>query len=80
MKQDTYSHWRDSARTPQFLMMDARVAVVILFIIVFPSWTKTLIGLAVIAVFAVLGFFKIPTVVAGRMVLGMIAGRDKWRD
>lgn len=79
MKQDTYSHWRDSARIPQFLMMDARSAIVLLFIIIFPNWTKTFIGLFILGLFMILGFFKIPLAVAGRRVLGAIAGRDKLR-
>jgi hypothetical protein len=79
MKQDTYAHWRDSARTPQFLLMDARAVVVLLFIAIFPSWTKTFVGLGVLVVFAILGFFKIPLTVAGRRLLGVLAGRDKLR-
>ena len=38
MKSDVYAHWRDSARVPRLLIVDARVALILVLVMFHPRW------------------------------------------
>lgn len=76
---ETYAHWRDSARIPRFFVVDARAALVVLAFFLRPSWYTFGAAVFFIVLLAVLDYFKIPLMVAIRIAKGVIAGRRKLR-
>lgn len=76
---ETYAHWRDSARIPKFFIVDARAAVVVLIFFLRPSWWTFGAAIAFIALLAILDYFRIPLMVALRIARGFISGRQKIR-
>lgn len=78
-KQDSFVHWRDSARTPMFYTVDARASILVLLFFLRPS--RYTFGAVVIAIIflSILNYFKIPLMVAFRIFKGVLAGRIKHR-
>jgi len=78
-KPESFVHWRDSARTPMFFTVDARAALIVLLFFLRPSWYTFGAVIFVIVLLSVLNYFKIPLMVAFRILKGTIAGRIKHR-
>lgn len=77
--QDSFTHWRDSARTPMFFTVDARAALVVFLFFLRPNWYTFGAVIAVLVFLSVLNYFKIPLMVAFRIAKGVLAGRIKHR-
>ena len=77
---DTYVHWRDSARPTRFFFVDGSALVLIIVMLVYPNWTKTYIVLSGCFILGVLAYFKLPLPVAGRMLFTALVGKNKVRD
>lgn len=77
---DTWSentHWRDSARSARFFMVDAKAAFpLILFILHIKLWTF-LFGIITMTFFAMLERFGFSMEIFGRVVRGFLAGPEK---
>ncbi len=76
-KQDTYSHWRDSARTPKFFVADARGVFALLLLLFYPRWYTLIIAVVVFSGLAVLNYLHIPLMVAARLARGYLSGPRK---
>ncbi len=78
-KQDSFVHWRDSARTPMFFTVDARAALVVFLFFLRPNWYTFGSVVFFITFLSILNYFRIPLMVAFRIAKGVIAGRIKHR-
>lgn len=79
------SHWRDSARIPQFFMVDARAAFPFLLFLLDISFTTFLFAMFSLLFFSILEKFGFTVTVFFRWVKCFIAGPNKtsspwWRD
>ena len=74
---DTQAHWRDSAITPQFFVVDARAAFAVLLLLFRPSWLTLGIAVAVIAFLAFLNSRRLPVTVTFRIIKGWLSGSKK---
>ena len=73
------THWRDSARTPRFFIIDARGAFPVVLAFFRPHlWTFGLAFIFLIAL-GILEYFKIPLIVGARLARGWLAGKKKIR-
>jgi len=77
-KRDPYVHWRDSALTPKFLMIDAKASFAILLLLLRPNVYTVLITLLVIGVLVVLNHYNIPLSSSFRMLRQVIVGPKKY--
>ena len=71
---DTNTHWRDSARTPRFFIMDAYAFFPILFFMLHIRLWTFLLSLGFMAFFILLERFKFTIPVFARWVRASIAG------
>ena len=79
MKSDVYAHWRDSARVPRLLIVDARVALILVLVMFHPRWWTLSVLLCAIVIFSILEYFKFTLPVALRYARGVISGKHKVR-
>ncbi len=74
---DTFSHWRDSALTPKFFIIDARAAFAVVIFLLHPSFLSLSICFGVIVILSVLHYLKLPIPVAMRLLRSFITGPRK---
>lgn len=79
------AHWRDSARTARFFIIDARSALPCLLFLMHIRWWTLWFFLAVTVFFAVLERLGFTMTVFGRIVRSVLAGSRKlcrpwWRE
>ena len=77
--QSVNTHWRDSARTPKFFMIDARSSLFILLFLIHPRLWSGILALSVLVILSILDYFKLPLPVTFRLIRAMISGSDKLR-
>ena len=77
-KNDTYVHWRDSALTPKFFMIDAKASFAILLLLLRPNIYTVIITVLVVGVLVALNHYKIPLSASFRMLRQMIVGPKKY--
>lgn len=77
-KGDLYTHWRDSARTPKFFIVDARAAFAVILVFFHPHWGTVAFAVVVLLALGILNHFNIPLVVAMRLLRGLVAGKKKF--
>lgn len=77
-KMDTFTHWRDSALTPKFFMIDAKAAFALILVFLRPNIYTVSIALVVIVVLAILNHYKIPLSASFRMLRQFIVGTKKY--
>ena len=78
-KSEAFVHWRDSARTPMFFTVDARASLAVLLFFLRPNWYTFGLVVFFITFLTILNYFKIPLMVAWRILTGALAGRIKHR-
>ena len=76
-KADLYSHWRDSARTPRFFIIDARAGFAVLIFMLHPRWSTLIFVVIVIAILGVLHRFGVSLTAAVRIMRGWLTGPNK---
>ena len=79
MASDVYTHWRDSALSPRFFIVDARVTLFLVIALFHPRWWSLILALVLIALFTVLEYFKLTLAVALRVIRGWASGKKKLR-
>ncbi len=79
MRNDVYTHWRDSARVPRLFVVDARVALLLALTLFHPRWWTLISTLVVMVIFGILEYFKLTIPVALRLGRGYISGKRKLR-
>lgn len=73
----TEQHWRDSARTPRFFLIDARAAFpILLFLLHIRVWTF-IVAILAMAFFGALERYGFTLVIFGRWVRTKLAGPRK---
>lgn len=72
------SHWRDTARTPRFFIIDARSAFPLLFFLVHIRWWTFIVALIFTAFFALLEHYGFTAVVFLRLLRTYLSGRMKY--
>ena len=77
-KGDTYTHWRDSALTPKFFMIDAKASFAILLLLLRPNKVTLLIALIVVGILVALNYYHIPLSASFRMLRQFIVGPRKY--
>ncbi len=78
MKQDdTGAHWRDSAHTPKFFVVDARAAFAVLLVLFRPHWWTLGVAVAFVCFLMFLNYLGLSISVAGRIVRSWISGPKK---
>ena len=71
------AHWRDSARTPKFFVIDAQVFIpIVLCLFHFRLWTVCLC-VTVGVILVVLNYFKLNLMSSLQLVREFIVGREK---
>ena len=75
---DTHAHWRDSALTPKFFIIDARAAFAILILLLRPHWYTLVFAIVVIVLLGILTYLNLPLSVAFRVIKGWISGPRKF--
>ena len=76
---ETFSHWRDSARIPRFFIVDARASLLVIIFFLRPSWITFGLAVSFIILLAILDYFKIPLTVALRIAKNFVSGSYKAR-
>ena len=77
LQDDTHAHWRDSALTPRFFMVDARAAFAVVLLLLHPHWYTLVIAILVVAGLAFLNYLGLSIAVALRVVRGWLSGPKK---
>jgi intracellular multiplication protein IcmT len=73
----TEAHWRDSARTPRFFLIDARAAFPLLLFLIHIRLWSFLLALAAMAFFALLEHYGFSVPVFWRWLRNVLAGPRK---
>ena len=77
MAQNTNTHWRDSALTPKFYCFDGRVSLsVLLFFMHMRYWTLGIV-IFLFVVSSILNYFRMPLIVAYRIMKHWLTGNRK---
>ena len=77
MNNDTGAHWRDSAWSPKFFVIDARAAFGILLVLFHPNWWTLGIAFLFVALLMILNYFKLPIGVVMRIMRSWLSGSKK---
>ncbi|WP_119343492.1 IcmT/TraK family protein [Facilibium subflavum] len=76
---NTDAHWRDSALTPKFFIIDARVCLPILLVLLhIRTWTVC-VAIAVLIFFILLGRWRISVIAFFRLLRTFVTGNRKIR-
>ena len=78
-------HWRDSARPVRFFIVDYKAALVLVLLLLFPSWNLFFITIGLFCFLFVLERYGYSTMVFLRLLRGFFAGSMKsampwWRQ
>ena len=77
LQHDTDAHWRDSALTPKFFVVDARAAFAILILLLRPHWYTLAFAIVFIAFLAFLDYVGLSITVTFRVARGWLSGPKK---
>ena len=75
MRDLSNAHWRDSARSVRFFMLDGEAAFPFLLVLVWPRLWTLFIAFVFMGFFTILSRFGLSPSVFFRMLRGFIAGR-----
>lgn len=74
---DTQAHWRDSAITPKFFVVDARGAFAVLIVFFHPNWYTISLMFVVLGFLAFLNYRNLPILVMMRIMKNYLIGSRK---
>ncbi len=74
---DIYSHWRDSALTPRFFVLDAKGFFVVVIWMFHPTWITFGAVVVVLAALAILNYYHISLIACFRLMRTALGGTRK---
>ncbi len=75
MKDMSKAHWRDSARSIRFFMLDGRAAFPLVIVLIHPRWWTLFVAIACTIFFSILCRFGYTPKVFFRLARAFFAGR-----
>lgn len=76
-KNDLQAHWRDSAHTPRFFIVDARAGFAVFIFMLHPRLSTFIFAVIVVAILGLLYRFRITLTAAARLIRGWLTGPNK---